>query len=43
MIKLIAVLAEIAIVTVTVLGIIEDIKNRVDGDQTNNPKDNKEQ
>ena len=43
MIKLIVVLAEIAIVTVIVLEIIEDIKNRVDSDQTDNPKDDKEQ
>jgi hypothetical protein len=43
MIKLIEVLAEIAIVTVIALEIIEDIKNRVDSDQTDNPKDDKEQ
>ena len=43
MIKLIEVLAEIAIVTVIDLEIIEDIKNRVDSDQTDNPKDDKEQ
>lgn len=43
MIKLIEVLAEIVIVTVIVLEIIEDIKNRVDSDQTDNPKDDKEQ
>ena len=43
MIKLIEVLAEIAIVTVIVLEIIEDIKNRVDSEQTDNPKDDKEQ
>lgn len=43
MIKLIEVLAEIAIVTAIVLEIIEDIKNRVDSDQTDNPKDDKEQ
>ena len=43
MINLIEVLAEIAIVTVIVLEIIEDIKNRVDSDQTDNPKDDKEQ
>ena len=43
MIKLIEVLAEIAIVTVIVFEIIEDIKNRVDSDQTDNPKDDKEQ
>lgn len=43
MIKLIEVLAEIAIVTVIVLEIIEDIKNRVDSDQTDNPADDKEQ
>ena len=43
MIKLIEVLAEIAIVTVIVLEIIEDIKNRVDSDQTDNPKDDREQ
>ena len=43
MIKLIEVLAEIAIVTVIVLEIIEDIKNRVGSDQTDNPKDDKEQ
>ncbi len=43
MIKLIEVLAEIAIVTVIVLEIIEDIKNRVDSDQTDNPTDDKEQ
>ena len=39
MIKLIEVLAEVAIVTVIVLEIIEDIKNRFDSDQTDNPKD----
>lgn len=43
MIKLIEVLVEIAIVTIIVLEIIEDIKNRVDSDQTDNPKDDKEQ
>ena len=43
MIKLIEVLAEIAIVTVIALEIIKDIKNRVDSDQTDNPKDDKEQ
>ena len=43
MIKLIEVLAEIAIVTVIVLEIIEDIKNRVDSEHTDNPKDDKEQ
>jgi len=43
MIKLIEVLAEIAIVTVIVLEIIKDIKNRVDSEQTDNPKDDKEQ
>lgn len=43
MIKLIEVLAGIAIVTVIVLEMIEDIKNRVDSDQTDNPKDDKEQ
>lgn len=43
MIKLIEVLAEVAIVTVIVLEIIEDIKNRVDSDQTDNPTDDKEQ
>lgn len=43
MIKLIEVLAEIAVVTVIALEIIEDIKNRVDSDQTDNPKDDKEQ
>lgn len=43
MIKLIEVLAEIAIVTVIVLEIIKDIKNRVDSDQTDNPTDDKEQ
>lgn len=43
MIKLIEVLVEIAIVTIVVLEIIEDIKNRVDSDQTDNPKDDKEQ
>ena len=43
MIKLIEVLAEIAIVTVIALEIIEDIKNRADSDQTDNPKDDKEQ
>ena len=42
MIKLIEVLAEVAIVTVIVLEIIKDIKNRVDSDQTDNPKDYKE-
>ena len=39
MIKLIEVLAEVAIVTVIILEIIKDIKNRVDSDQTDNPKD----
>ncbi len=43
MIKLIEVLVEIAIVTTIVLEIIEDIKNRVDSDQTDNPNDDKEQ
>ena len=43
MIKLIEVLAEVAIVTVIILEIIRDIKNRVDSDQTDNPKDDKEQ
>ena len=43
MIKLIEVLAEVAIVTVIVLEIIKDIKNRVDSEQTDNPKDDKEQ
>ena len=42
MIKLIAVLAKIIIVTIIVLEITKDIKNRVDSDQTDNP-DNKEQ
>ena len=43
MIKLIEVLAEIAIVTFIVLEIIKGIKNRVDSDQTDNPKADKEQ
>ena len=43
MIKLIEVLVEVAIVTIIVLEIIKDIKNRVDSDQTDNPKDDKEQ
>ncbi len=43
MIKLIEVLVEVAIVTVIVLEVIKDIKNRVDSDQTDNPKDDKEQ
>lgn len=43
MIKLIEVLAEVAIVTVIILEIIKDIKNRVDSDQTDNPTDDKEQ
>ena len=43
MIKLIEVLAEVAIVTVIILEIIKDIKNRVDSEQTDNPKDDKEQ
>lgn len=43
MIKLIEVLVEIAIVTIIVLEVIEDIKNRVDSDQTDNPNDDKEQ
>lgn len=43
MIKLIEVLVKIAIVTIIVLEVIEDIKNRVDSDQTDNPNDDKEQ
>lgn len=43
MIKLIEILVEIAIVTIIVLEVIEDIKNRVDSDQTDNPNDDKEQ
>jgi len=43
MIKLIEVLVETAIVTIIVLEVIEDIKNRVDSDQTDNPNDDKEQ
>ncbi len=43
MIKLIEVLVEVAIVTIIVLEIIKDIKNRVDSDQTDNPNDDKEQ
>lgn len=43
MIKLISVLVKIAIVTQIILEIIKDIKNRVDSDQTDNPKNDKEQ
>lgn len=43
MIKLIEVLVEVVIVTKIILEVIKDIKNRVDSDQTDNPKDDREQ
>lgn len=43
MIKLIEVLVEIVLVIVIILEIIKDIKNRAGSDQTDNPKDDKEQ
>lgn len=39
---IVKVLLEIAIVTVTILEVIKDIKKGADTDQDNNPKDRKE-